>query len=349
MREFNSYRKVVIDCIILLPLVWAFAVQFLYADAKKHMVFAFIFSFLVVIFNDGFQCVAENIKNRKSAWLLGLFFVLSIIFYFLNGYSSNVVRASAIVFFYFTILPKRTLKIFADNVHYFLFLGAISIGFFSYYQGSVMSLGRHWEMNPIPLSTIAAVLLVSSLAVFFEAESKKKKIMMITSFIFSSNALVLGESRGVMLAMGVAVVLLVCYVLTKNANKIRMRKYISIFILSIVGLLTLNISSIVARYEATKKEVASIESGNLNTSIGFRLQLWHAGAELIKDKPILGYGESHKEEKERLAKEGYISKQAAKHSHYHNQYIDSMVKNGVGGLFSILLLIFLPLLFVWKK
>nr|WP_268895533.1 O-antigen ligase family protein [Grimontia sedimenti] len=172
---------------------------------------------------------------------------------------------------------------------------------------------------------------------------------MITSFIFSSNALVLGESRGVMLAMGVAVVLLVCYVLTKNANKIRMRKYISIFILSIVGLLTLNISSIVARYEATKKEVASIESGNLNTSIGFRLQLWHAGAELIKDKPILGYGESHKEEKERLAKEGYISKQAAKHSHYHNQYIDSMVKNGVGGLFSILLLIFLPLLFVWKK
>ncbi|GAB7219009.1 hypothetical protein VcTj87_08300 [Vibrio comitans] len=111
----------------------------------------------------------------------------------------------------------------------------------------------------------------------------------------------------------------------------------------------MSINSIENRISQTKNEIENIENGNLNTSIGLRLQMWKAGLYIIRDHFITGVGEGHMKLKSELSSKGIISKNASILSHYHNQIINDTVKYGIVGLVLLIASFILPINLLFKN
>jgi O-antigen ligase len=76
--------------------------------------------------------------------------------------------------------------------------------------------------------------------------------------------------------------------------------------------------------------------------------MWMLAPELIKQKPILGHGQEQREILKGKLKNGEISKQLFHFAsaHYHNQFLDKMVKSGIIGLTLVIGLLIYPLMIV---
>lgn len=88
--------------------------------------------------------------------------------------------------------------------------------------------------------------------------------------------------------------------------------------------------------DRTVAEVEAIADGNLNNSIGTRIQLWHVALYLGIKEPFWGVGYDY-EEIRSLAEDfvlnhGYNPSILVKYRHFHNEYLDRFAKQGVLGV-----------------
>lgn len=87
-----------------------------------------------------------------------------------------------------------------------------------------------------------------------------------------------------------------------------------------------------------------VSGERLDTSVGLRFEMWQGAARLIADKPLTGWGDSgYREGVTDLANRGVIHPRAADYGHAHNQFLDTLAKQGVPGFVALLLLLLLPL------
>jgi len=107
--------------------------------------------------------------------------------------------------------------------------------------------------------------------------------------------------------------------------------------------ITINSSLVTERVKTTEESISTVKAGGTDSSIGARLELWKSSTHLILEYPILGLGNKEKLYREELANNGTIAPSTTKWSHYHNQYIDTFVKQGFLGLFLLILLVVYPL------
>ncbi len=97
------------------------------------------------------------------------------------------------------------------------------------------------------------------------------------------------------------------------------------------------------------------EKGNYVTSLGLRYQMFWFGVNLIKEKPLTGWGPSaYKPEglwplvdKSGMPDSG--KKLIKKFTHLHNQYIMDWVLSGIFGFLSGLAVLLYPLWLVWRR
>ena len=98
-----------------------------------------------------------------------------------------------------------------------------------------------------------------------------------------------------------------------------------------------------------------ISSTALTTDL--RFSYWKSAGELIREKPILGYGMSRAQEEFDQVNMKYTSEAARsywteQHSHYvdcHNQYIQTTLEYGIIGLLLLLAIYLMPLYICWKR
>ena len=86
-------------------------------------------------------------------------------------------------------------------------------------------------------------------------------------------------------------------------------------------------------------------SGNVDTSIGVRLQLWKAAFHLIAENPFLGVGaDGFGQAMDALSASGFITPDAAGlgKGEVHNEILAQTVRFGIFGLCSILAIYFVP-------
>lgn len=92
-------------------------------------------------------------------------------------------------------------------------------------------------------------------------------------------------------------------------------------------------------------DLVQFTSGNADTSIGIRLQLWKAAFHLIAENPILGVGaDGFGRAMDALSASGYITGVAAffGKGEVHNEILAQTVRFGIFGLCSILAIYFVP-------
>lgn len=87
-----------------------------------------------------------------------------------------------------------------------------------------------------------------------------------------------------------------------------------------------------------------VSGGERDTSLGLRFEMWRGAAQLIKERPLLGWGDTgYSNGQYELAEQGVISFAAAEFDHAHNEFIDALAKRGIVGLAVLLMLYMVPI------
>ncbi|HEY7867531.1 MAG TPA: O-antigen ligase family protein, partial [Psychromonas sp.] len=206
--------------------------------------------------------------------------------------------------------------------------------------------GRDWNINPIPYTTFVASIAIISIYFLLQSKTFKQRSLWLLTFIATLAPMFFSQVRGLWLALTIAILLLAIKSIINNKKSI----FLLIALILILAIPSYSMSGkLIQRFETTKIEMQKISSGNLETSIGLRLQMWKAALYLSTESPLIGLGDTHMERKKELAEQGIISSSIIDFSHYHNQFINDLVKYGIVGLFLLLSTIFLPLYYFFKN
>ena len=153
----------------------------------------------------------------------------------------------------------------------------------------------------------------------------------------------LSGSRGGWIAIPFIILIWLVY---RNRKPFFIKLIIAVIGTALISLFSyLFIQSIHARINDVYSDIASFSQGNIDTSIGIRLQLWKAALHLFVDNPVFGVGaEGFSRAMDVLSQAGYITPTAAQlgKGEVHNQILAEAVRFGIFGLISILAVYFVP-------
>jgi len=95
---------------------------------------------------------------------------------------------------------------------------------------------------------------------------------------------------------------------------------------------------------AMNEVIAYYQEDKVETSSGYRLEMWKGAWLMTKSSNFLGVGESqYPNHIVKLIQEGEVSKSIDKFIVPHNQYLNSLSEQGVIGIISLLMMMLIPL------
>ncbi|MCD9552601.1 O-antigen ligase family protein [Photobacterium carnosum] len=341
--EKCMFKKYLINGLILLPFIWLSTGLLILRNGDKTMVAMVIISLMTTLLVYGLTTLKTNISTNKLLWLLCVICGYFLFSYYYHGLSSREIRSFIAATLLVAIFPSSLL-----TKKFIIWLTVISalISFcFAYYCMIYMHWSRGaWPINAIPYGTLIAGISVIALSLSLTLTNYKEKAVTFLAFILSSYGLIITESRGVWLGFIFALTVIFVVFITTKKIKITWRSIV-IAIILIGGVSIISKPLISQRLSQTHQEYSDIKSGDLNTSIGLRLQMWQSAPMLIEHHELLGQGNQYLTSLDNLYHQGRISKSLyeAQPPHFHNQYVDYMVKKGIVGLILLLCLLILPL------
>ncbi|MDE2389396.1 MAG: O-antigen ligase family protein, partial [Betaproteobacteria bacterium] len=128
--------------------------------------------------------------------------------------------------------------------------------------------------------------------------------------------------------------------------KIDIRKFAGIFIILLIAAGVFAYSSPVfkERLLLVKSDIALLQQGHYNSSLGYRLAMWDVGVHAIAERPLTGYGTGmpgHYFDAAIQTYKGGLYKDLPafqKTSHYHNDWIEIGMHVGISGMLALLFL-----------
>lgn len=286
--------------------------------------------------------ISDIVRNFKSNyWLIGLLgsALLVGISYFTHGASSQELRGLLVALVYLSVLPKDFIT--ARRAQSFVFIASIACFILSIWFLFVVPTDRLlWPTNPIPLAIHQGTIYLLALAMLITPFKGRKLWVLVATMIFSGFSMLPTESRGAILGvLSLSIFMLLVYLFRK---KVCLKHLLVILIVMFLGVFMAK-DPLTSRVSDTLTEIQRIKSGDMNSSIGLRVQMYLAGIELFLQKPVVGHGEvSSKYAKEHAP--GYTKKAYRyMNGHFHNNYIDKLAKSGLIGMFFLSFLLVYPL------
>lgn len=151
-------------------------------------------------------------------------------------------------------------------------------------------------------------------------------------------------SRGSWLALPVCLAILACA--QGSALGKRLAGAAALALCAIFAVLwALPQSGLKARIELAFSEADDyVVSGNADSSVGARLEMWRTGIAMLPGHWLAGWGKQGMIEcKTELVRQGLAAPSIEEHTHLHNEYLDALVKRGLPGLLALLALYLTPL------
>jgi O-antigen ligase len=168
------------------------------------------------------------------------------------------------------------------------------------------------------------------------------KILGLLAGLFVS---VQSESRGGWIAIPVV---LLTWLIIQNKERGLLRLLMVMVPPLLFGITSYFLINIIhQRVDEVYSDIVAAWHGNLDTSIGIRLQLWKAALYLFRENPIFGVGlDGYASMMSTLTQSGFITSTAADfgRGEVHNEILANMAKLGIVGLLSILAVYFVPLI-----
>ncbi|AUI85106.1 hypothetical protein BS333_01185 [Vibrio azureus] len=328
--------------ISLPPFLWIFSGQLTTNHAYKALVGLISISLVISCCYYGPKAILSNLTSNRWLQILALMLLSAILFQeYNNGSSTGMLRAYACMLVLFISIPTFESRRIFSKLHWYLLLSSIVLLTSSFLHAHIWHTPRAlWPINAITFTTISAVVAACSLIYALLSSSKRVRSVGLLSFTLSLNSILIGQTRGVILALVVAAAIII--ILTYRKKQLLVNRLAIVGVLSIFSII-LNSSSIIGRINSTKNEITHLKQAQYTTSIGIRLQLWSSSIYPITDNPLLGIGDQHQEYRQKLFEQKLLKKEFIAWDHYHNQYVDKLVRNGLIGLMLFLLLVTYPL------
>ncbi|CAH6889139.1 O-antigen ligase [Vibrio chagasii] len=335
---------------LILPYFMAVTGMLILDSGDKKIIPFIILAAISSIYLYKNEQVSKNIKS-PFILLLSLLCAYTIFSYYYHGSSSREIRALLGSTLFLIIFPHHLLT--RGVIQWVILLGSIFVFINSIYFNLYIGIERNaGYINPIPYATTCALLSIIAFSLLLDSSTLKEKFFSAMAFLLSIPPIILSETRGVWLALTFSIFVIIFIKCIKNPPSRKKIFFTFVFtaILTSSGSIFFN-DQISQRYYSTAYEIKKIQANDYNTSFGLRLQMWMLAPELIVEKPIFGHGNGQARILSKKLKNGDISHllfSFASH-HYHNQFLDKMVKSGVVGLIFMFGLLFYPLKMIKKS
>ncbi len=305
------------------------------------MIAMIIISIIATLANQGFNSIKSNLQHNKTLWVILAMAGYALFSYQYHGLSSRELRALLGASLFLLFFPRQLLT--SKFLLGLSLIGAIICISNAFYFSQVANLPRHlWTINAIPQATLSASIGIVALVQLLRCENKKELLVASISLVLSIIAIIFSQTRGIWLGFGVATCLIMLQLF--RYRQINWKFVVTGMAIIFAAGFSLK-PQLEQRINSTQHEVKQITSGNLNSSIGLRLQMWKLGPHMLNNNVLLGAGDSHSQRFEALYKQGLVSEKLYRFqpAHYHNQYLDRLIKNGIIGLTMLLLVFLVPL------
>lgn len=114
--------------------------------------------------------------------------------------------------------------------------------------------------------------------------------------------------------------------------------------IALVSTIAWQLPSVQKRAQETLSEYQRISQGNLETSIGHRIQMWHTALFIVSERPVFGLGLDTEKRKalslDFLKEHHYKPSVLTRYDHLHNLYLNEAAAFGLVGLATLLGLLF---------
>ncbi|EOG7599198.1 O-antigen ligase family protein [Vibrio cholerae] len=333
-------KKNITHLLILSPYLFLFTFSTIVENSSNWMVILSLTSIITSLVSYGLDPIRNNIKNISLIAII-LFSVYLSLHYLYNSGSPSLIRSylSAVflvLFFPFNLFTKKTLT-------WLVFIGSLVLSSNSFYYAFYLDRSRDAGLlNVIPYATFCSSIALLAFYLFMLNYKKKNSLIYLISFGLSTSAVFLTLSRGVWLAFIIAIIAMF---FSKKINRSLSLKMYTIFFMIFISLGLIFKGELGNRINQTIVEYHKITNDDYSSSIGLRLQMWEIALIIYKENFWFGISNHHHTILENLVNTGKISNDFIKFKvhHFHNQFIDTLVRFGVIGLILFTTFIFLPI------
>ncbi|MBM7037672.1 O-antigen ligase family protein [Vibrio ulleungensis] len=323
-----------------LPLIWIVTGMFWYSRGDKFLVGIMAISFLVITVINGPKSIINKIKSSSWLKLILLYLAFAVVSGEIHGFNSRETRALIISALFLMSVNLSTL-----NFKYIALLmlvasinGLIYVTNFQIIDPVPRNL---WPVNPLPFAASIAVLASISLSLLIVNKKPRTRIFFGINLLILTITLLATDIRSAIIAFVVFVGLTVLWLVVKSKNRGKVMA-IGMVILSLSAVLSYPITK--NRIIVTIGEVQAISAGNLDTSIGQRLQVYNVALGMIPEAPIFGHGNKLAPRWDAMLESGEITPLVHQvvSWDFHNDYFEKWVKYGLVGLIFMLILLLYP-------
>jgi len=286
-------------------------------------------------------------KNEKHLLVIISAYILIYIFnvWLFNSSISELDNTSRFllllpIFFY---LRKSTLN--HKYFYYGILLGALSCISIASYEIFYLGMHRsHSVQKVVSFGGLSIILAMMCFSIGIFSTTLHTKILFYSGTVLAIWASILSGSRGTWLAILPCLILWIYL----NPKKWSVKARGAIAIVScLIIIVSYNLPVVKPRVDRAINEFNLYYTDNaIHTSLGYRLEAWHASTITIIDNPLFGIGEGNfNNAMQQLSDQGLVNPDFPnKINHVHNGYISALLHQGVPGLLSLLLLFLIPLI-----
>lgn len=229
--------------------------------------------------------------------------------------------------------------------------GSLAVALLAIYEIFFLGLGRSGGFNnPIQfgnLSMLMGLFCLAGLGWAASLTNQKQRHFFLIALSLGALAGLAGSflsgSRGGW--VGLPFVLLVLF---KAYHRFfnRRTKLLAITVVITAGFTVLSLPQLAVKGRILEAvhDVQQYQEGNKSTSVGMRFEMWRGALELIKAKPVLGWGkDGYVEGMKQLVDKQLLHPSVIDFGHAHNEILDKTAKHGLVGLFVLLALYLVPI------
>lgn len=242
------------------------------------------------------------------------------------------------------VLSKFNKEYFFNSL---IFCLVISIGF-NAYTNIILNFDRGLlanAINPIILYDYSNITL-SLLVLFYGFYLKPKySYLLILISLLNIILIVMHGSRGAWLGLPLSFLIMFIAYFKTDTKKIYF--VIASTLITALTLFLIPNSPVSNRLTALNQDMEMIKTESYNSSIGTRIALWKFAIAEFPKAPLAGVGITQL--RENICEHHKIIRLDQCQLHVHNVYLQALAAHGLLGLFSILFLIFSPLIFFIKS
>lgn len=232
-----------------------------------------------------------------------------------------------------------------------LVAGSVGAGLLAIYEKLFLALERsggfHHSIQFGNLSMLMGLFCLAGLGWAYSLTEIKHRRIYFTLLILGALSGILGSilsgSRGGWI--GLPFVFLVLFKAYHNYFTLRTKIFAFVFAV-LIGLTVFNLPQlpIKDRIHAAIHDVQQYQAGYKATSVGSRFEMWRGATELIKEKPLLGWGQTeYVTAIQELVTQGKIDPATTLFTHSHNEILNTTAKNGLVGLLALIALYLAPI------